>query len=264
MKPDLSSCWAKFRRAEAHVDALKREIIAWTDSNPYRLDKQNNADLSRHGYVIHVLKQPDLERWSLILSDAIHNLRCALDHFAYALAIFESKSNPPPDADILAFPICDHPKLFKGAKRKIRVLGPCVRAEIEGVQPYNRRHPRLPPLLGLLRDFDDSDKHKLLHVAIAAAWNVNFKDVDHSVLLPGESVELIFDPGAEIVDGAEIAAIVYPRPSPDMNHKLFVDIVISIEHRPSPLGRTRSELADVLIELMSEVKTVIDQIALKA
>ena len=191
------------------------------------------------------------KRWSLIASDAFHNLRCALDHLVYAFAVFESKSNPPPGKTVLSFPICDDPKWFRGAKKKLEPLSACVREEIEFMQPYNRRHARLPPLLGLLRDFDDSDKHRLLHIAMAQAWQREFKDVDHSVVRKGEAIEFFYRT-AEVVDGAEIAAIIYPRPSPDMNHKLLTTIVVSIGHRTSPLDRNR------------RVKTAINNIAAKA
>jgi len=131
------------------------------------------------------------------------------------------------------------------------------------MQPYNRPHARLPPLLGLLRDFDDRDKHKLLHVAMAQPWNVHFKNVDTSVLLPGEAVELFRRTG-EVVDGSEIAAIIYPRPSPDLNHRIVTDIVISVEHRVSPLERTCSEVADVLLELIPEVREAITRISARS
>jgi hypothetical protein len=261
--PDLSSCWAKFARAQAHIGALKREIRSWVKTKPYRLAKQTSPDLIRHGYVISVLKQPNLERWSLIASDAIHNLRCALDHLIYAVAVFQTKTNPPLDANLLAFPICDNSESFKKAHRKVRTLSDCIRAEIEGVQPYNRPHPALPPLLGLLRDFDDSDKHRLLHIAMAQAWNAQFKNVDASVLLPGEKVKLFLNT-ADIVDKSEIAAIIYPRPSPDLKHKLLTHIVISIAHEMSPQRRTRSELGYVLSELLPEVREVIERIVAKA
>ena len=249
--PDLSSCWAKVGRAEAHIKAIEKEIGAWANSNPYSLAKKTSPDLTRHGYVISVLKEPDLERWSLIASDAFHNLRCALDHLVYAFAVFESKSNPPPGKTVLSFPICDDPKWFRGAKKKLEPLSACVREEIEFMQPYNRRHARLPPLLGLLRDFDDSDKHRLLHIAMAQAWQREFKDVDHSVVRKGEAIEFFYRT-AEVVDDAEIAAIIYPRLSPDMNHKLLTTIVVSIGHRTSPLDRNR------------RVKTAINNIAAKA
>jgi hypothetical protein len=257
---DLSSCWAKFRRAEAHIDSLEREIVSWVASNPYRLAKQTSSDFTRHGYVIGVLNEPDLERWSLIASDAIHNLRCALDHVIYAIAVFQSGTDPPPDADTLAFPICDTPERFRGARRKIRALSERVRSELEAVQPYNRAHPRLPPLLGLLRDFNDSDKHKILHVAMAQLWNANFQNVDTSVLLRGEQVQLWISM-ADVMDGAEIAAIIYPRPSLDMQHRLLTSVVVSVQHRSSPLNRTRSELAEIIDVLPIEVREVIERIS---
>ena len=115
----------------------------------------------------------------------------------------------------------------------------------------------------MIRDIDDSDKHRLLHVAMAQPWNAHFQNVDASVLLPGETVELWLST-TEVVDGAEIAAIIYPRPSPDMEHKLLTAVVVSVAHRLSPAtGRERSELADVLTESLVEVKSAITRIVAK-
>ena len=145
---NLASVWAKFRRAKVHLEALKRDITTWRDTDAYRLTNHTSPDLTRHSWVISVLNPPDLEKWSLIASDVIHNLRCSLDHLVYAIAVSQTERNPPPSADVLAFPICDNPKLFRGAAKKLSDLSVCVRAEIEKVQPYHRPHERLPPLLG--------------------------------------------------------------------------------------------------------------------
>ena len=107
MGPALDNWQFKLRRAEEHVETIKKEIDTWRNSSPYRLIRQANADFTRHGLIIKVNTSPDLIRWSLILSDVVHNLRCTLDHLVYAVAIHESGSNPPPLADKLAFPICD-------------------------------------------------------------------------------------------------------------------------------------------------------------
>ena len=88
---DFSSVWAKVSRAEDHIGALEKEIKSWVDSDPYSATKKNNADFTRYWAILHVKNRPDLVRWSLIASDAIHNLRCSLDHLVYALAVFRTR-----------------------------------------------------------------------------------------------------------------------------------------------------------------------------
>jgi hypothetical protein len=47
-----------------------------------------------------------------MIGDCLPNLRCALDHLVYAIAIHESGQSPPPCEGSLAFPICDSPDLL--------------------------------------------------------------------------------------------------------------------------------------------------------
>ncbi len=147
MSVDLSSVNAKLRRAEEHAQAVKDEVRAWMDTNPYSVSKEPNADFTRYSLILHVSKEPLLERWGLMIGDSIHCLRCVLDHLVYAIAIHESGQNPPPDADSLQFPIADSADNFaRDSRRRLKPLSNPVRAVIESLQPYNRPHPDLPPL----------------------------------------------------------------------------------------------------------------------
>ena len=263
MPLDLASCRAKLSRAKVHIETLEREIRIWSQSNPYSISKKTNEDFTRHSCVISILKQADRVAWSLIAGDAIHNLRSALDHLVYAIAVHQTNRDPPPGERILEFPICDTAKWFTKARTKLTMLSASVVDEIERFQPYNRTHKRLPPLLGMLRDFDDRDKHRLLRVVMDQPRSVEWKNLDTSILKSGESIEFVSST-AEVVDGTEIAAAVYPRSSYDTDYKIETFIVIAVKHRASPSGHTTSEVADVLGELVPEIESIIKNVVDRA
>ena len=181
MSPDYSSVWAKFHRAEEHIDTFEKEVMAWAQSNPYRVAVKHNADCSRYWAVVReIIHSPNLERWSLVSGDAVHNLRCALDHLVYSIAIFRTQQNPPPRRRDWVFPIRGDQASFQStiSNNPFPRLGTAVLKEIERFQPYNRPHRVFPPLLTLLQRFNNSDKHHILRVAAIAFWGTGW-DWDH-------------------------------------------------------------------------------------
>jgi len=97
MALDLSSVNAKLNRADSHLNAYRDEVTRWAASNPYHLSTGANADSTRHHVAIHITENPDFESWSLIIGDCVHNLRSALEHLVYAIAVNDAGQNPPPD-----------------------------------------------------------------------------------------------------------------------------------------------------------------------
>ena len=254
---DFLTVWAKVGRAEHHIDTLEKEITAWIDTEPYRLIRKNNVDFTRYWVTLKVVVPPPLQRWSLITSDAIHNFRCALDHAVFAMAIFRTKTNPPPCPRKWSFPISNKPSVFKSAIAKFSELGSCELCVIERFQPYKRPHPRLPPVLRMLREFDDFDKHRLLHVAMAKVGGFGWEYWDYSTVRYAlrEQINL-----SEVVDGDEVGSLHFTSPAPNADPKFVADIVVTIGH--SPMGNTnkRAEVADVLREMTREVRAVIENL----
>src|SRR5947209_5282003 len=98
----LDSVKAKVKWAEGHIQSVRDEISTWLAKNPYAITKQVNTDFSRYSFVLGISVEPDFQRWSLMISDAIHSLRCALDHLVYTVAVYEAAGqDPPPNADKL-------------------------------------------------------------------------------------------------------------------------------------------------------------------
>jgi hypothetical protein len=262
---DLTSVLAKIGRAHGHAQTVRNEIIAWRDSEPYFITRDVNADLTVYRLIANIGVEPPLQKWTLIIGDFVHNLRSALDHLVYAVAIHESGKNPPPDENTILFPICETPELFKkNGRSRIKTLSLPVRTAIEACQPYNRRHPDLPPLLSILNSFEKTDKHKLISMAFTAVvlGKVGFEG-------PGDltaSSAQFFANAGEIKNGAEIIAATFDSPTPDMKFKnVDIRFVIALWHGkrdPSgPTGSDRTDFAPLLVFLIKEVRDVVRIVA---
>jgi hypothetical protein len=231
----LDSCLARFRRAEEHVDALKNAIIEWHKTEPFRLVSQTNQERTRHSLLLRIANPPDLVRWSLIACDALNGFRSSLDHLIYAIArkqgVFELP-NPPKERHF-SFPICSRPEDFASeAPRCMPKLSDLVRTTVEGIQPYKRQHQFLPSPLALLRDFDNMNKHRLLKLAIVRHYRSEIRNVSAPIPAGGKIDAIMAD--SEVVDGAEVSALVFAEPTPGVQYHFNGEIMISLEHVPGP------------------------------
>jgi hypothetical protein len=262
MNLDLTGVRAKLARSQEHAQTLKNEIRTWMDRSPYSVTTQANADSTRYSIFLRVNEEPQLQRWTLIFADALHNLRSSLDYLVYAIAVYESSSNPPPYERRLQFPIEDNGPDFDESVRTRRLgdISDPVRTIFKSVQPYNRPHPELPPLLAILRKLTNSDKHRLLRLAFAAIakGNIGFK----STTSQDDRNWRAFPHSGEVKDGTEIFAMACDRPSPDMEYeRTEFEIVVTVGHDkrdPSgPEGSDRTELVALFMALHTEVRKVI-------
>lgn len=249
----LDSVVGKIDRAQEHGRLLDEQLIAWMNQGPYALSRKVNSDFRRHSVIVSIVMPPPLTLWGLILGDAIHNLRSALDHLVYAISVHELKADPPPNEGRSAFIINDTPNDFKSKYWHIEDLSLPVRKAIESVQPYNRKHATSPPLLAVLRDFDDADKHRLIKVALERPIDITFKNV---VARP-EDVRFDTNHGS-VVDGYELGSITVNRPIPNLQFDCSASLSICVEHAPGPEGQERRGIeALVLEDLIPEVREVV-------
>jgi hypothetical protein len=259
---DLSSVRAKLARAQEHAQTVKSEIAAYMGRSPYAIVKHANIEQTRYSIILRVNEPAPLLRWSLIVADCLNNLRSALDHLIYTIALLESSPNPPAYEGKLAFPIADCREKFDEAvsQRKLGDLSLEIREVISDMQPYKRPHEMLPPLLSILRGFSNSDKHKLLRLAFGAVREGHVGFIGDAPQ-DGRIWQQVAHSG-EIKDGTEIFAMVCDRPSPNMNFdRTEFQIIIAMLHgkrSPSdPEGTDRTEVPALLNLLMTEVREII-------
>lgn len=256
MTLELRSVLAKLQRSHEHAQSIKNEILTWKDSKPYTITREKNAECTRYSLIAHIGIYPPVERWALMFGDAIHNLRCALDHLVYAIAIQQSKQNPPPAEEDLMFPICEKDTSFPGARsRRLSTLSLEVQAAIEGCQPYKRRHKDLPPLLSVLDELENADKHRSLRVVATttAKGEVNFRGPTHP-----DTVRNFIENDVELKEGAEIVAYTLSRPEPDMEFGSFDFLfIVAVTHAIGPSGKNRTDIPSLLALLDKEVRDII-------
>jgi hypothetical protein len=164
----------KIERAKKHVRDADIAIRAFLDDKPYTIGvKPHRVPEIRHTtlYVASVKAVPD--EITLMVGDAIHNLRSALDHVMWQLV--EAAAGKP-NRDTYFPIIVDGPKAaqqFASAigRGEIQKIAPEALKIIEEAQPYKT----LDQNLWLLHQLDIVDKHRLL-LTVAAhmdKWGVD-------------------------------------------------------------------------------------------
>jgi hypothetical protein len=162
------------------------------------------------------------------------------------------------------FVIADTPAEFAKSKR-LQSLSLSVQAAIESVQPFNRPHATLPPLLAVLANLENVDKHRLVRLAVST---IGHADIGLSLRQADTSNTPEFIPftGDAVVDKAEIFAAVFKRPAPGLKFdKIEVDSLIALFHKkrnPSdPPYAGQSECMTLIKQLIDEVRTVVNLVA---
>ncbi len=119
MALDLMGVHAKLARSKEHFEALREELASWASRDPMTWEHKVNADSTRYSLILRENESPAVTRWSLIAADCLSNLRAALDHLVYALAVHESPALSPKEEGALAFPITDSRDRFDDQVRAL-------------------------------------------------------------------------------------------------------------------------------------------------
>ena len=166
MAHPLDSAYRKFARARHHLEKLKLKTRSFAEANPPRYAVQVDDEGIGHARFTDVPAIP--VPLSLIMGDAIHNTRSALDHVVYQLAVHNGGSG-----ETNAFPIFEEPRKYaENEKRLLADVIPDHRTRIERMQPYNIVYsisPRGIPVefqrnfwLMAIARLDNLDKHRVL------------------------------------------------------------------------------------------------------
>ena len=169
MSADLDSTYGKMRQASKHLRSLKEELRIFLEREPVTLTSHRNRERTEEWWITN-FREPIPEVVPLLIGDIAHNLRTALDHLVYALALLKGRPHSSTQ-----FPITKSREKFyeklKQPKRaarpfspssgmsKITGLTPVAQALIEQAQPY---HGGDSVLLLMLASMDNGDKHRLL------------------------------------------------------------------------------------------------------
>jgi hypothetical protein len=159
----LYGAYAKLAWGIKHIEAFQKErdrLLGQLDRPAIVFDQK--LDPQAKDWVVTVAEVAEFPSLSLPVGDAAHNLRSALDYLVWEMAYIDGGGVDPPHGKT-QFPIMRRPTDFTSRTTYMleNVSNP-HRAIIERFQPYKRWkgldfHP-----LGLLRDINDDDKHRLV------------------------------------------------------------------------------------------------------
>lgn len=174
---------SKIGRAVTHFMAL-RELHGGTD----RRLRNVTAERLRDGleFQFHVGDIEPLDpAWPLLVGDAYHNLRAALDQLVYQLHVRHYKGLVPPDAEEQSmFPVPRTTPTAKnplGSRDPIRRLSQQDKNAIDFLQWYRGWGTSYPPKRGIwqlrraiydINRLDIIDKHRRIHVSLFATQTV--------------------------------------------------------------------------------------------
>jgi hypothetical protein len=158
---------AKLQRAIEHYRLIK-DALGGFDHQSVPLRIESSTDGLQHRLYAEQVK-PLPENLPLMLGDANHNLRSALDYLVYQLHERHYRGNIPPEiAEWTQFPIRTQvPKSNADSWATIKHLGKKERTAIVQLQPYKQRNDSLHGIREHLADIaiiDNIDKHRRLHV----------------------------------------------------------------------------------------------------
>jgi len=153
--------------AERHIHALDAEIANWSSGprNPRRLHRIRDG-VPPTEFRAQIRFEPPLpETVPLLIGDAVHNLRSALDHLACALADLKLPAASQTGHAGIEFPIyiSEHEFNAKGAGR-IKKLPSSAQDEIRSLQPYHAGKDARHQFLWALHELDIIDKHRRISV----------------------------------------------------------------------------------------------------
>ena len=183
----FNGCWAKVNRAKQHRDALERYISKIFSIKANRPTLGAKFDTESGDHIVYINHVPDLgpflENVALFVGDVTHNLRCALDHLAFQLALYHQGGSLTPQQErAVQFPITDNAKEFrKQSKRYLKNISPEHEKIIEGLQPYHGLAGRPDSWSGpyihqldLLNKLSNTDKHRMLTPILTVPWSSEF------------------------------------------------------------------------------------------
>lgn len=165
MNPRLRDAHAKLDWAKAHVNELRSQIVAVWDYEreplPIRreFDPSDSTIVFCHPESITKASNP----WELLIGDAIHSFRCALDYLWWQLATDHLGREPTEkEAPSVQFPIVSDQS--KWPSRFLRCVDTKVATEVEDFQPFKATKPNEVHPLGVLATLSNIDKHRKIHV----------------------------------------------------------------------------------------------------
>ncbi|MFZ0798756.1 MAG: hypothetical protein WCA13_11740 [Terriglobales bacterium] len=205
----LESVRAKIDRAQHHLDAVKTALKLVLGSESKTQSVAFKIDPERQQLITTIPKAPPIDpALPLMIGDCVHNLRSALDHLVYQLALQNGASSKA--AEKTFFPIYLTETEFDDRVKKLvkPFISDSAFTELQQSQPYAAYDIPEEADIWILHKLDIIDKHRLLIVA-----GQQFAVTQFTLTFPNRAPwhEVISEPKWKpMEDGAEIIRFEIP------------------------------------------------------
>ncbi len=239
----IAAIRSKIERADKHIGDLTTAIAAFSERKPHGTAFQIDPNTGEKIIYMRVFEQlPKV--FGVIASDAIHNLRTALDHLAWQLV--ESNGGIPDWRT--CFPISkslakheeavDSPKVEGFSPESIRILN--------SIKPYFGGNGGLWSLSGT----DNFDKHRLLLLTTLAVSGVKISRPKGGI--GSAFVVANYNPEAFLVDCAELGRFTVPF---DDNDKVDFNITTRVSFVQPEIVK-----GDAVVPLLNQFRALVSDV----
>ena len=237
--------WNKMMRGEAHAEAFDAESKRFFQEYPCRVRVEFDPHSQEQRWVVDGFNYFIPFELGLIFGDALNNFRSALDYIAYRMVL----ANGQIPTTHTAFPICSTKDAYHSIRASrsdpLRGMSDEAIAAIQRHQPCFTVDPDIKQFLNLLRDMNNIDKHRRLHLLAASSSMIGF------TAQPGEVAESELHTGP-IEVGTVLARVRGPKQSVNLHFtpSVVVDEPASDAHElPASyvLGEIRNQVQKVIL-----------------
>lgn len=192
------SALLKINRAKQHIMDLRAEFDAFLNANPHTYAVKYEYDRDAYSQMQDLRISVEFEKnvcvpeiFGLLIGDAAHNLRSALDHLMWELI---GPVNGPQDKR-LTFPMADIRTNYDSAIDGLQATPAATKKFLKCFEAYSRGNGKA--LYGL-HILDRTDKHRVINPIVAAARISGLRDHREQTVYPdisariGENGEAIF------------------------------------------------------------------------
>ena len=251
----LDGSFLKLRRAKYHFEVIDDLVKGMHKCQPYRIVTEFVEDGDARECILRLKQVKEIDpNLSLLIGDICNNLRSALDHLLWQLHLLK---NPTFNRNVY-FPITDCEDSFRSdGSRHLNGLSGIQRANIKRLQPYKTGKAAL----SLLRDINNSDKHRLVQVIGVHGGirkiGVTVNQTASALVLPTQKhIPTQVISGSKVEDGAILARIPYNRYARGTEVRVQSHIVLDYVFEGCKTA-DRKKLEPSLTSMISEVSHAI-------
>lgn len=201
-------------RSVEQLEELEAAIQIWADEARPRVETEISGDLSELRTVVRMDKEAPTQRWSMLLGEAVHTMREALDALAWDLVHVDGAQ--PSNANHVYFPIVSTSKDWRSRKPALLSMPPEALERIHKIQPIALGAGLRNHVLWNINNFDVDKKHRGKLIAGRIDWGEGNLGSGKWVVESLEAVrpEMATDPKLE--DGFLLVRVRFQPPAQEL------------------------------------------------